>query len=165
MEGGWLDLAVGLLPLGVIFDVLDGRIARWRQHASILGQELDSLADLISFALAPAVFAFVLEFRTTFDLIILTGFVCCALARLARFNASRIIVVKKAEPVDKSYRGFPVPLNILLVLGLYAYRSQVGIAWPWQPVPLLGSGLRWGMVGYALMAVGMVSHRLVIPKL
>ena len=44
----------GLIPAALVFDVLDGRIARWRQTASALGRELDSLADVISFGVAPA---------------------------------------------------------------------------------------------------------------
>ena len=43
-----------LVPLAFVFDVLDGRIARWRQQQSSLGRELDSLADVISFGVAPA---------------------------------------------------------------------------------------------------------------
>ena len=46
--------ACGLIPAALVFDVLDGRIARWRQMSSELGRELDSLADVISFGVAPA---------------------------------------------------------------------------------------------------------------
>ena len=50
------DLLIGmaLIPLAFVFDALDGRIARWRKVASTLGRELDSLADVISFGVAPA---------------------------------------------------------------------------------------------------------------
>jgi CDP-diacylglycerol--serine O-phosphatidyltransferase len=44
-----LWLAFTLIPIGVFFDVLDGRVARWRNESSLLGQELDSLADLVTF--------------------------------------------------------------------------------------------------------------------
>src|SRR5688572_32185388 len=50
--------AAALLPVALIFDILDGRIARWRQRHSVLGRELDSLADIISFGVAPAALAF-----------------------------------------------------------------------------------------------------------
>src|SRR3546814_8474173 len=55
-EGVVRDLMIGmaLIPLAFIFDALDGRIARWRKVASTLGRELDSLADVISFGVAPA---------------------------------------------------------------------------------------------------------------
>ena len=41
----WISLL--LLPLGMMFDLFDGKVARWRRSASLLGQELDSLADLV----------------------------------------------------------------------------------------------------------------------
>jgi CDP-diacylglycerol--serine O-phosphatidyltransferase len=46
------------VPVAQVFDVLDGRIARWRHAASPMGRELDSLADVISFGVAPAAIAF-----------------------------------------------------------------------------------------------------------
>ena len=49
-----LMLGMALIPLAFVFDALDGRIARWRKVASTLGRELDSLADVISFGVAPA---------------------------------------------------------------------------------------------------------------
>ena len=78
-----------LLPiLGFGFDALDGRVARWRGGGSMLGQEMDSLADLISFGVAPAALAFTLGLRSTLDTIALLVFVSAGLARLARFNAT-----------------------------------------------------------------------------
>src|SRR3989338_10037727 len=53
-----LYFACGLIPFALLFDVLDGRIARWRQKSSIMGRELDSLADVISFGVAPAAIAY-----------------------------------------------------------------------------------------------------------
>lgn len=42
-----LYLALGFIPLGLFFDFMDGKVARWRKKASLMGQELDSLADLV----------------------------------------------------------------------------------------------------------------------
>lgn len=50
--------AAALVLAALIFDVLDGRIARWRQKSSAMGRELDSLADVISFGVAPAIIAY-----------------------------------------------------------------------------------------------------------
>ncbi|KAI5283383.1 CDP-diacylglycerol-serine O-phosphatidyltransferase, partial [Ascosphaera aggregata] len=61
----WIALA--LMPFALLFDFMDGKIARWRQKSSLMGQELDSLADLISFGLAPACAAFALGMRTPLD--------------------------------------------------------------------------------------------------
>ena len=45
-----LYFALGFIPLGLFFDFMDGKVARWRERASLMGQELDSLADLVCFA-------------------------------------------------------------------------------------------------------------------
>ena len=83
-----LDVAAALVLLALVFDVLDGRIARWRHHASPMGRELDSLADVISFGVAPAGIAFAAGLRSALDQIILMYFVGCGLSRLARFNVT-----------------------------------------------------------------------------
>src|SRR6185369_17024226 len=75
-----------LIPLALVFDVLDGRIARWRHSASTLGRELDSLADVISFGVAPAAIAFAVGVNGSLDQIILIYFAVCGLSRLARYN-------------------------------------------------------------------------------
>jgi CDP-diacylglycerol--serine O-phosphatidyltransferase len=59
--------AAGLILAALIFDVLDGRIARWRQKSSTLGRELDSLADVISFGVAPAIIAYGCGMRGLYD--------------------------------------------------------------------------------------------------
>ena len=53
-ESRWLVVAMALLPAALVFDFADGRVARWRRRSSPLGADLDSLADVISFGLAPA---------------------------------------------------------------------------------------------------------------
>ncbi|CAI4214616.1 unnamed protein product [Parascedosporium putredinis] len=60
-------LALIFLPFGLFFDFMDGRVARWRKKSSMMGQELDSLADLISFGVAPAAIATALGLRTKLD--------------------------------------------------------------------------------------------------
>src|SRR5512140_712394 len=59
-----LYVAAALVPLALVFDVLDGRVARWRHSASPLGREMDSLADVISFGVAPASIAFGIGLNT-----------------------------------------------------------------------------------------------------
>src|SRR5262249_13099686 len=81
-------LAASLIPVALIFDVLDGRVARWRHSASPLGRELDSLADVISFGVAPAAIAFAVGVNSKLDQIILIYFAVCGLSRLARYNVT-----------------------------------------------------------------------------
>ena len=85
-EARAIYVAALLVPLAIVFDVLDGRVARWRHRASPLGRELDSLADLISFGVAPAAIAYAVGLRTVLDQTILVYFVLCGLSRLARYN-------------------------------------------------------------------------------
>ena len=62
-----------------------------------MGQELDSLADLISFGVSPATIAFAIGFQTTVDVLMLTFWVLCGLSRLARFNISAANIPKDAH--------------------------------------------------------------------
>jgi CDP-diacylglycerol--serine O-phosphatidyltransferase len=93
--------AAAMAPAAFIFDVFDGKIARWRQQHSALGRELDSLADVISFGVAPAVMGFAAGMQGGWDAAILLYFVCCGVSRLARFNVTAdslsIVVVSSAS--------------------------------------------------------------------
>src|SRR5580765_2728834 len=78
-----------LLPLALVCDVLDGYVARLdKRRQSVLGADLDSLADVISFGVAPAVLGFTLGLRGGWDMLLLTYFVICGVSRLARFNVT-----------------------------------------------------------------------------
>ena len=72
-------LAAALIPLALIFDVLDSRVARSRGLASPFERELDSLADVISFGVAPAAIAYAVGLTTVVDQIALGFFVLCGL--------------------------------------------------------------------------------------
>lgn len=109
-----LYFAFGLLPLALIFDVLDGRIARWRNQSSALGRELDSLADIISFGVAPAVIAYGFGMQGLFDRIVLVFFVACGVSRLARYNITAEKLAEGSGKV-KYFEGTPIPSSLLLV--------------------------------------------------
>ncbi|CEH13506.1 phosphatidylserine synthase [Ceraceosorus bombacis] len=103
---------------GAIFDLLDGKVARWRNSSSMLGQELDSLADSTSFGAAPAFAAFALGLRTPLDSIILTAFVCAGIARLARFNVTTASIPHDATGKARYFEGLPIPSSLILVGGM-----------------------------------------------
>ncbi|KAI0453932.1 hypothetical protein F5B21DRAFT_265652 [Xylaria acuta] len=107
-----LYLALAFLPFGLFFDFMDGRVARWRKKSSMMGQELDSLADLISFGLAPACVAFSIGFRTTLDHVCLAVFVLCGLTRLARFNVTAANIPKDATGKASYFEGTPIPTTL-----------------------------------------------------
>ena len=122
----YIILSFILLPLALVFDILDGSVARWRQTSSPYGKDLDSLADVVSFSVAPTVLAFTLGCRGVFDMGILSYFVCCGIGRLARFNVTALALSGGTGKV-KFYQGFPVPTSVLLVLlmGVLYWRGLV----------------------------------------
>ncbi|KAG6854633.1 hypothetical protein C0991_004235 [Blastosporella zonata] len=139
----WSALA---LPLaGLMFDFFDGKVARWRKSSSMLGQELDSLADLISFGVAPSLLAFAVGLRTYLDTVLLTGFICCGLARLARFNATVALVPKDAAGKAKYFEGLPIPSSLALV-SVLAYWTKNGWIEGQEGIPL-GTVILWGDAG------------------
>lgn len=110
-------IACGLVLAALIFDILDGRIARWRQKASVLGRELDSLADVISFGVAPAVIGYGCGMRGFYDRVILLYFVACGVSRLARYNVTAEALSQGTGKV-RHFEGTPIPTSIFLVLVL-----------------------------------------------
>lgn len=113
----WLVTAMGLLPIALVFDFADGRVARWRRRQSMLGADLDSLADVISFGLAPAAIGFAVGLRGALDVAILLYFVACGISRLARFNATADALSDESGKV-KYFEGTPIPSSVLIVIFL-----------------------------------------------
>ncbi len=104
-----------LVLAALVFDILDGKIARWRQKTSSLGRELDSLADVISFGVAPAIIAYGCGMQGFYDRIVLGYFVACGVSRLARFNVTAEALSDESGKV-KYFEGTPIPTSIVLVL-------------------------------------------------
>ena len=158
--------AAALLPLAFVFDVFDGRIARWRQTQSALGRELDSLADIISFGVAPAALAFAAGMRGGWDAIVLIYFVCCGVSRLARYNVTAEALSEGADKV-KYFEGTPIPTSVapVGVLAAAAWQDRMGTAlWggSWQP---MGWTLHPLVLLFGLSGTLMISKTLRIPKL
>lgn len=114
-EARWLVVAMALLPVALVLDFADGRVARWRRKSSFLGADLDSLADVISFGLAPTAIAFAAGLRGALDVVILLYFVACGISRLARFNATAAALADESGKV-KYFEGTPIPTSVFLVL-------------------------------------------------
>jgi CDP-diacylglycerol--serine O-phosphatidyltransferase len=104
-----------LLPLALILDYLDGYVARRSNRHSPLGADLDSLADIVSFGVAPAALGFALGMRGGWDALILIYFVTCGISRLARFNVTAAALADATGKV-KYYEGTPIPTSIGIVL-------------------------------------------------
>jgi CDP-diacylglycerol--serine O-phosphatidyltransferase len=106
--------ACGLVLAALVFDIVDGRVARWREKASVMGRELDSLSDVISFGVAPAIIAYGLGMQGLFDRIILGFFVACGVSRLARYNVTAETLSAGTGKVT-FFEGTPIPTSFLLV--------------------------------------------------
>lgn len=158
-------VAAALAPAAFISDTLDGRIARWRHTNSALGRELDSLADVISFGVAPAALGFAAGMRGGWDWVVLIYFVCCGVSRLARYNVTAESLSEESGKV-RYFEGTPIPTSIVLtaVLAYAAWQGRIGdgLYWgvwtlgPWQLHPLV---LLFGVSGSL-----MISKTLHIPK-
>lgn len=161
------DLLIGmaLIPVAFVFDALDGRVARWRQSSSTLGRELDSLADVISFGVAPAALAYACGLQGGWDWVVLSYFVGCGVSRLARYNVTAEQLAGGGEKV-KYFEGTPIPTSLLLVivLAIAAWQGAIGERlWlgmvqlgPWQFHPLV--------LMFALSGSLMISKTLRVPK-
>ncbi len=118
-RSGFLWAAFVLPLFALTFDVLDGYIARLdARRQSVLGADLDSLADIVSFGVAPAVLGYTLGLRGFWDVSCLTYFVCCGISRLARFNVTSAALTNTVTGKVRYFEGTPIPTSILLVLVL-----------------------------------------------
>ena len=114
-----LWIAMWLLPVALVCDALDGYVARLaRTRQSLLGADLDSLADVISFGVAPAVLGYTLGLRGGWDVVCLTFFVVCGVSRLARFNVTASMLTDSETGQVQYFEGTPIPTSILIVGGL-----------------------------------------------
>lgn len=154
-----------LILAALIFDVLDGRIARWRQKSSAMGRELDSLADVISFGVAPAVLGYACGMQGMYDRVILAFFVACGVSRLARYNVTAESMSDDSGKV-KHFEGTPIPTSFALVcvLALGAYFGAVGPDLWLGTVKIAGFTLHWLALMFAISGSLMIS-RIPIPKL
>jgi len=162
-ELGVFLCASALVVAALICDVFDGRVARARNQYSAFGRELDSLADIVSFGVAPAALAYAAGMQGGWDGLILVYFVCCGVSRLARFNVTADALSAGADKV-RYFEGTPIPTSVLLVVGLavavwQGHQGSALLAWPigpWLLHPLV--------LLFALSGSLMISKSLRIPK-
>src|SRR6266480_1267456 len=151
-----LDRAAIAIGLAVVCDILDGRVARMTKTATEIGIQLDSLADIVSFGLAPAILAYVWGYGTTlegwtnasqFAWFVSFMFVICGGFRLARFNvqASRPRPLAEGTPkVDKkSFVGLPIPVAGCLIAAIVHF----------SPMPLRYAPHRFEILAISMMVL------------
>jgi CDP-diacylglycerol--serine O-phosphatidyltransferase len=156
-----------LLPAALVCDVLDGYVARLsKSRQSVLGADLDSLADVISFGVAPAVLGFTLGLQGGWDMVILTYFVVCGVSRLARFNVTAAALADADTGKVKYFEGTPIPSSILIValLGIALALGRIDERL-WFGVYQLGPALIHPLaLVYGASGSAMISATLRIPK-
>jgi len=157
-------IAAKAIGAAVFLDGLDGRIARMTNTTSDFGREMDSLADVISFGIAPAVLAYtwgvqfidpsigprMVEQITRFGTFAAFLFLLCGAARLARFNIQKNPVPKNPGRPDRKYFvGLPIPAGAAMVAG-------VVFAADGEPLNHWGASASW-LVLLAVLGLLMVS--------
>lgn len=154
MKGDFNAAAVAI-GLAILFDGLDGRIARMTNSTSAFGLEFDSLADVITFGIAPAVLAYMWGIRSVLPMegshaakniyqigwVISFAYLICGAARLARFNIQSLTPAHPVGlPKKKHFVGMPIPAAagfiaavVHFISGVFKFNSltewQVSAAW------------------------------------
>ena len=161
----WFWIAFALLFAALFCDVFDGYWARRSDRKSLLGADLDSLADIVSFGVAPAVLGFTLGMRGAWDMLILAYFVVCGISRLARFNVTALALSDSRGKV-KYFEGTPIPTSILIVvlLGVAFTQQAVDEALWFGSYHIGPATLHPLTIVYALNGTAMISATLRIPK-
>ena len=159
-----IQFACALVLAALVFDVLDGRIARWRQKSSAMGRELDSLADVISFGVAPAIIAYACGMQGLYDRVVLAFFVACGVSRLARFNITAETLSGQDGKV-KYFEGTPIPTSIVLV-GLLALAAAMGAVREqlWLGKVMIGGFTLHPLVLLFALSGSLMISRIRIPK-
>ena len=106
---GKYPAAMSMLLIAAVFDYLDGKAARFIKRRGDFGKELDSLADTISFGIAPAIFGY-LVIQTKLAILSFIIFLFCGILRLARYNIMEM---------KDSYRGMPITMNGIIIPIIY----------------------------------------------
>ena len=166
-EARFLWTTFALLPAALLFDMLDGYVARLeRTRQSRLGADLDSLSDVISFGVAPAVLGFTLGLRGGWDMLCLTYFVVCGVSRLARFNVTADALADAETGKVKYFEGTPIPTSIAIVVLLgvaFALGRVDGDLW-FGSRRIAGALLHPLALVYVASGSAMISATLRVPK-
>lgn len=145
MEGGFNGAAVAIF-VAMIMDSLDGRVARLTNTQSAFGAEYDSLSDMVSFGIAPALvgYSWALTGLGKLGWLAAFTFAACGALRLARFNT-------QLTKADKRYfQGLPIPAAAGVI---------VSIVWGAHQLSIEGSSISW-LLAFIMIALGglMVSN-------
>ena len=153
-DPSYFDRAALAIGFAVLFDGVDGRVARMTSTTSDFGKELDSLADVITFGVAPSLLAYIWGFRmlpvmaatsAMRDQLLHAGvvvcflFLICGASRLARFNISINPQPRNpGRPGHKYFVGMPIPAGAGVIASVIHFRDGVPVGHPWFALCWLG---------------------------
>ena len=152
-DQSYFDRAALALGIAVLFDGLDGMIARMTNTTSDFGKELDSLADVITFGVAPSLLAYIWGFRmlpllghplmreqlTHIGIFVCFIFLICGASRLARFNISINPQPRNpGRPGKKYFVGMPIPAGAGVISSVIHFQKGSPIDNPWIAMVWLG---------------------------
>jgi CDP-diacylglycerol--serine O-phosphatidyltransferase len=142
---GQFERAVVLLFLGALCDLADGKLARALNASSKFGMELDSLSDLVSFGIAPAVLIYlaVLHQLGVVGAVISCAYALCGALRLARYNVS------SDKLSERTFLGAPIPIAAGYILSMTMVRHSLPA---------------WGIAAGTLWVAGCMISTLKVPK-
>lgn len=156
LAGGHFNKAAIAIGFALLFDMLDGRIARLTKTTTEIGVQLDSIADVVTFGLAPAVLAYVWGYGSTlaegtdlhrFAFFLSFMYLICGAFRLARFNVQasrpRVLAEGTIKVDKKSFVGLPIPVAGGLIAALVHF----------SPLPLIYFGAERGRIYSVLLMV------------
>ena len=165
---GRFDLAVYLLYVAIVFDILDGRLARWLNATSEIGKQLDSFCDAVSFGIAPAflVYQAILVEAGGLGFVVALAYLLAGVFRLARYN-----VITDAHTKDATSVGVPIPIGAGYLMAVALMRDHLQ---PWLAatvVLFLAAAMisRWEVPNLkgrslvtAMLLVGIVNYTVVV---
>ena len=128
---GLFDLSALLILLAVVFDVLDGKIAALLHQKNLFGKQIDSMSDLVSFGVAPALLFYSLDSPGLFGITVALFFIACGMLRLARYNISE----------GTGFEGVPITVNGILFPLLFLVFGSVPQSLDYWPMVFLIQGL------------------------
>ena len=150
------DRAAIAIGFALLFDMIDGRIARLTKTTTEIGVQLDSIADVVTFGVAPAVLAYVWGYGSTlaegtdlhrFAFFLSFMYLICGAFRLARYNVQasrpRVLAEGTVKVDKKSFVGMPIPVAGGLIAALVHF----------SPVPLIYFGTERARIYSALLMV------------
>ena len=146
MNGSFTLAAYGVL-CAMVFDSLDGRVARMTNTQSAFGEQMDSLSDMVSFGVAPALISYIWALKDLGRWGWIAAFVYCSCAalRLARFNVNTAVVDKRW------FQGLPSPAAAALVVGFVWLMDDYGVV-RGQDGSITWQAMSWVMFAFTLYA-------------